>query len=397
MAPRELLVLVLLGLGAGCSSSGPAALDAAVDAGQDLTVVDQPAHHEALVPDVTVPDFNMGEGCRDASECGKSSPLCALFDAGLKRGLCTTTCTPDNFNTPASEDSCPDGFVCGILPTSGKPTEYYCLKKCTPSMVQNPCPASSQRACNPLSSKYTQTLGQAACLYPSCRSDRDCPVESAISCSTDGPCATLGAGAFCDGSYCAKPGKCMPGGLCGPHGQGNSNAHVADPCQSDLDCPGNGYCLREEANLTGSPHYHNGYCTVPSCVFAKDVPEYACPAGSTCNRMLSAGLCEKICDLAKDGDCRGYAKDNGGDYECYGFNLIIVDGKTLAADAPVCASAPAQTCTSLGPGLDCTYLTSVANPTHMTCRDGKTGATKSNLKDPGGVCLDDTASGPFQN
>jgi hypothetical protein len=45
--------------------------------------------------------------------------------------------------------------------------------------------------------------------------------------------------------------------------------------------------------------------------------------------------------------------------------------------------------------LDCTHLADTGNPTHMACRDGKTGAIKANPKDPTGVCLDDTASGPF--
>jgi hypothetical protein len=390
---RSTIALLALSL-AGCSSS-PATPDGPPDASVDLPAADRA--RDATRPDLAPPSFNMGEGCKDESQCGKDSPLCALMDTTLKLGLCTTTCTPDNFNTTANEDTCPQGFVCGIFPVSGKKPEYYCLKKCTPNLDTNPCPASSGRACNFVSSKYTQTIGVAACLHPACKNDKDCPVESSTSCTAGASCSALGADAFCDGSYCARPGKCRPGGLCGPHTQGNSAAKVSDPCQSDLDCAGNGYCLREEKNLFGNPHYHNGYCTVPGCIFEKDVPEYACPAGSTCMRLFNGGLCEKICDPAKAEDCRGYAKDQGGDYDCYGYNTIMLDGKVLASDAPVCASAPGVTCTSLGSTLDCTYLAPTkANPQNMVCRDGKTGAIKTNPKDPSGVCLDDTASGAFQ-
>jgi hypothetical protein len=135
---------------------------------------------------------------------------------------------------------------------------------------------------------------------------------------------------------------------------------------------------------------------IPNCTFAKQLPAFACPAGATCNNLFYGGQCHKSCDLTKATDCRGYAGDKGGDYECYAWNNLVI-GSTQVSDAPVCANAAGQTCDNLGTKLDCSSLgLESGNTTKMSCRDRYTGVAKANKADPTGVCLDDTASGPFE-
>ena len=202
--------------------------------------------------------------------------------------------------------------------------------------------------------------------------------------------------AFCEPVFgrCALPGNCTPGGLCGPHDYGNEAAAVGDPCESDLDCPGTGGCLVEE-DLGFGVEYRNGYCVVRGCSFADAVPEYACPEGSTCHNLFYGGLCHKRCALDDPASCRGVEGDQGGDYECYAWDRLTL-GDIAVSDGPVCQSAMLQTCDSLGTHLDCSALgVDEDNPTQMVCRDLLSGGTKSDPFDPSGVCLDNTASGPF--
>jgi hypothetical protein len=352
------------------------------DRSPDRTAVDAPW-----------PDFNMGEGCVGNSDCKKESPICLVLDPARPVRICTRTCVLDNPKTPGNEDTCPPGFICGAFKV-GATYEKYCLKKCAPSLTQNPCPPSSNQTCHPLSAKTTAVIDQAACLNPACRNDRDCPVYADKPCTLDTDCATLGATAFCSDHECALPGKCAPSGLCGPHTQGKATAKVGDPCKNDLDCPGNGGCLQEVASAYGAtkPYYRNGYCTVSYCVFSKDLPEHACPQGSACNRLFNGGLCMKTCKLTAAQDCRGNTADKGGDYECYALQKVAI-GSTPVAPEPICAAALTVPCDTMNAG--CAQVGDTGNPTNMSCRDPITNAAKTDAQDPTGVCLDDTASGPF--
>lgn len=389
----------------GCSddSSGAdigAASDAAVDvSGQgDLLLPDTTAPPDT---NATLPRGNMGEGCTGASDCKKGSDLCVIYDSDNNRGICSRKCTPDDSTTPLiDEDNCPDDFFCAAFKFSNK-TVHYCLKKCDPSLKKNDCPKSSKQACHPLSTRFS-SLDQAVCWYAACTTAKDCPVLGSKTCSTDKDCSSLGTGAFCytdtTPSRCALPGKCSAGGICAPHTHGKSTAKVGDPCTSDLDCPNNGRCLPEDNSGSSGigVSYRNGYCSVPYCSFSKQLPEYACPSGSTCHNLFFGGLCHKTCDLAKKGTCRGNAQDRGGDYECYDWSQLTI-GNTKVSAKPVCQNAPTQECDSFGSSatLSCASLSPQGNKTNMSCRDRYTGAKKSNPKDPKGICLDDTASGPF--
>ncbi|MCC6748761.1 MAG: hypothetical protein IT371_13965 [Deltaproteobacteria bacterium] len=404
MTRRETGVGLALALALACGCKGSsgtpdaapsptrdaAAVDAAGDAGRDA------APDAAVAPDLGL-ESNLGQGCSGNATCKKGSPLCIMMDFDRGLGICSRACKPDSPATPlANEDDCPEGYVCGAFRfTSG--TSNYCLKKCTPSLTQNPCPSSSGQTCHPLSTRYA-SLKQAVCWYLACKDGKDCPVYANKTCAGDPDCAAVASDAFCDldQKRCARPGNCTKGGLCGPHAFGSAKAKVGDPCASDLDCPNSGACLEEAADKTAiGPSYHNGYCTVRNCAFGKAVPEFACPTGSTCAQMYYGGLCMKSCTLASANDCRGHGADKGGDYECYAYDAISVGG-VPAAETPICMNAARQICSDLGGTLTCESFAAKGNPTNMSCRDRFTGQAKSNPKDPKGVCLDDTASGPFQ-
>jgi len=395
---------VLAGLGlllvAACSD------DTSVksDLGRDARV--REAAVEAALPDTGAPDLRkdskpgvtkMGEGCVNKDDCGADAPLC-LMPTGGSLGICSKACTPDDPGTPLlNEDDCGEGNLCSTF-TIGSKDYFYCLKTCKPSTTKTNCPASSKRTCHPFATRYTGDLAVPACWYMACQSDKDCPVFGAKTCVLDSECTGLGADAYCDSAgRCARPGKCTAGGLCGTHALGKATAKVGDPCTADFDCPGSGRCLTEtsEAGAVGLS-WKNGYCVVSYCSFAAELPDSKCPTGSTCNNLYYGGLCFKSCALDVASDCRGNAADKGGDYECYAWdNLVTGSGQQKISEGPICMSAATQTCDSLGTKLDCTALADSKKPTNMSCRDRFTGVKKANKADPTGVCLDDTASGPF--
>ncbi len=351
---------------------------------------------------ITPKDHNIGVGCAQNTDCKKDSPLCLQLNAlftWAKGGVCTAKCTPDSSTTPlVDEDSCPKpGYRCASFRYSSG-TINYCLKKCDPSLTKNPCDAKSGTTCHPRSTQWSGSLTQAVCLWPKCTTNKDCPVTLKKTCTTDSDCSGQGTGAFCYTSgQCALPGNCTTGGLCGKHTKGKTGAKVGDACKDDKDCPGNGACMREDSTGSGNigVHNRNGYCTIGSCSFAKTLTDFACDSGSACNGLYYGGTCFKKCDLKKASDCRGNAKDKGGDFECYAWNNLSVGG-TAITSSPLCQSAASITCDFLGTSLDCSSLGLQNNPTKMGCRDRYTGKAKATKYDTTGVCLDDTASGAFK-
>ena len=127
-------------------------------------------------------------------------------------------CVLDDPNTKfENEEKCGEGFKCADL--GDQQPFLRCLKKCTPSLTANPCPAKSKTACNPTSARFTDT-GEAVCFYLACEKNEDCPVYAVKACGATPECSSVGADAFCDvdAQTCARPGNCTPGGLCGPRG-----------------------------------------------------------------------------------------------------------------------------------------------------------------------------------
>ena len=293
------------------------------------------------------------------------------------------------------EDSCPKpGYKCATFRYSGGTNYYYCLKTCDPSLTKNPCDAKSNTTCHPRSTQWSGSLNSAVCIWPKCNNNKDCPVSLKKTCSKDADCAGEGTGAFCYTSgQCALPGNCTAGGICGKHTHGKATAKVGDACKDDKDCPANGTCFTESSTTSGAIGVanRNGYCAITYCSFSKKVSDFACDSGSSCH-----GLCFKKCDLKKATDCRGNAKDKGGDYECYAWNNISVGGSAVSA-SPLCQSAASITCDFFGTAstVDCTSLGMQNNPTKMGCRDRYTGKAMAKKTDPTGVCLDETASGSF--
>lgn len=407
---RTLALMVLFALGAlvaGCSDDTKqptpdggkkdtlrkeAAVGSEGGGGSDLLPDTKPK------TDLPPADSKLGEGCGSAKDCSKDAALCLMPEGSKGVGICSMECTGDDPGTPLiNEDSCPNGYLCASFAYTTK-TYYYCLKKCTPSLTKNDCPASSNRACHPSSTRYGD-LEVAVCWYLKCTDGKDCPVFSDTKCVIDSDCTSIAADAFCDSSryLCARPGKCEASGLCGNHSYGKATAKVGDPCKNDFDCPPNGECLNEVADPNGiGVSWRNGYCTIPGCSFATSLTNAACPTGSTCNHLYYGGLCNKTCKLDAATDCRNNSADKGGDYECYAWNNLVIGSTNVTAE-PVCVNAASQTCDSLGTKLTCASLgTESGNTTNMDCRDRYTGVVKANKADPNGVCLDDTASGPFE-
>lgn len=250
------------------------------DAGADITTLPD-GGGDMERPDVGAPDapifeHNIGEGCENNSTCEPNSPVCIMYDPDERRGICSMECTPDNPDTPLLvEDDCPKGYICGDFVYSDV-TYHYCLKTCTPSLEQNPCPESSGQSCSPASAAFA-SLGTTVCWYGACEADTDCPVFSAVECSGDTACTdALGSEAFCLSGRCALPGNCTTGGLCGVHGRGQDDVKIGDPCESDLDCADNGFCFGDDDG------YPNGYCASGYC--DTGLPGFECGAGATCHR-----------------------------------------------------------------------------------------------------------------
>ena len=340
---------------------------------------------------------NFGQGCEANSNCQPGSPLCVLIDTEQNFGICTAECTRDDPATELlNEDSCPADFTCGTFDFGGA-TFNYCLQECTPSLTTNPCPANTKTTCHPDSTQFT-SLSQAVCWFSKCEDGRDCPVFAERGCASDQQCADLGADAFCDddSQRCALPGNCTASGLCGAHTRGMDGVAVGSPCSSDLDCPGRGFC-RRETDSDGSTSHRNGYCTIRGCIFGASEPRFRCPAGSTCHRLFVGGLCHKTCDPASEQDCRAHGADRGGDYECYDWSDLAIGGVRIA-DRAVCQAAT-RACNTLGRDgsgelRDCSLLAPDGNPNNMRCRASQTGVDLP-PHDSRGICLDDTASGPF--
>lgn len=324
------------------------------------------------------------------------------FLLGTGLNLCSTSCTPDDPQTPlVNEDSCPDlaSFVCAPANPSF-PSQHLCLRRCKPAYGPSTCGAGL--ACHWASTSYSRSIDEAVCVYPRCTGGGDCPVYLSLSC-TPGATAqcTSVAGAFCasdelsaTGGTCALAGTChQASGLCLPHASTGQGA-IGATCKDDRDCKSGMRCDRQRG-VAGQLHARNGYCTLEGCAFAASLPERACPSGSVCNRLFPGGLCFKACKLETASDCRGNANDKHGDYDCYAWNNLAA-GNVMIADAPTCEPADTYPCDFFAQTkLDCSYLGSYpGNSTQMACRDRTTGSLKPSPTSPDGFCLDTTSSGP---
>jgi hypothetical protein len=326
------------------------------------------------------------------------------FLLGTGVNLCSTSCTPDDLQTPlVNEDSCPDltSFVCAAANPSF-PSQHLCLRRCKPAYGTSTCGAGL--ACHWTSTSYSQSIDEAVCVFPRCTSNKECPIYTATSCSSVGaPCSSAGVptGSFCaadetspTGGSCAMAGICDLGsGLCAPHVSTGGGA-IGATCKDDRDCKSGMRCDRERTT-SGLLHARGGYCTLEGCAFAASLPQRACPSGSVCNRLFPGGRCFKACKLETASDCRGNPNDKHGDYDCYAWNNLAA-GTVMIADAPTCEPADTYPCDFFAQTkLDCSYLGNYpGNSTQMACRDRATGAVKPAPTSPDGFCLDTTSSGP---
>lgn len=372
----------------------------------------------------------IGKPCgADGSGCGPNM-TCLLTDE-TRGGVCTCPCVPDDPSTPlVNEDQCPDlsQNICAAVRLSDGSMFNFCARKCAPTLGSSTC--TSPLACQPEAATALELPGQAVCLFMGCQSDYDCPVLTSIPCKLDtsGVPSGCAPGARCvkdanDPTHglCARAGHCdKVSGLCAPRTQDlTPTAKVGDPCGSDLDCAGNQRCEQERAaGLPGGAsctqgeqccsgvctfgkcepgacvvHARHGYCVIDGCAFAS-LTAYACPAGSSCNRLEPQGICQRTCELSNASSCRGNPQDKLGDYECRAWNNVEVGGLPVG-DVPLCDFADAMRCNSY-PSVGCDVVgVSPANSTDMSCRDAS-GQKLSDPKSPLGLCLDDTASGPSQ-
>jgi len=265
--------------------------------------------------------------------------------------------TDHHKTTLVDEDDCPKDAVCSYISESRVIGKGWCLKRCKPSPSSNPCPVGSETVCHPIS-EWNTMRGITVCWFHGCNSDKECPVTVGGQCTTDQPCAAARKGAFCSKGACALPGNCTTAGICGPHKHGSPAAKVGAPCASDLQCPGNGSCLKSISTPSDNG-YPNGYCAVRNCTYSKQLPQYACPKGSTCTHLYYGGICFKTCKLDEAKTCRGHAKDRGGDYECQAWNNRTVwwrDSAEPFSKEPVCVSAAICPCDYLKSTGSCSSL-----------------------------------------
>ncbi|MBW2731573.1 MAG: hypothetical protein JRH20_04215 [Deltaproteobacteria bacterium] len=369
--------------------------DISVDSKSDITLDQGPSADSSVdstidaTVDTGVPTTNIGALCTSSSTC-TGGGQCEISVGGI--AFCTIpNCTPDDPATSQNEDSCPDLAynICGSLRLSTT-TAYHCLRRCQPRSDGNDCALGL--ACAPDSGDITSKLGVAVCTASACEVDSDCPVFTGGTCNT----STLqgcGAGETCkvytDGGFCSLSGQCNAlSGLCEGHTRGQAGATIGSPCAGDVDCGDDMICFTE-TTIGSSVLWHQGYCTIASCVFSDTVTAYTCPSGSVCNRsyLFMQGICQKSCDVSGATDCRGEAGDILGDYECYAWDNLVFNG-TPVASTPVC-DMPVP-CDFLSSG--CPALGSSGNPTNMACRDLQDKLLTSGV-DPNGLCLDNTSSG----
>lgn len=295
-----------------------------------------------LRPDIGPSDPNIGDPCTGINDC-RGGASCVLTIGG--QGICTIrACTLDDPATSANEDDCPQPWrnACSALPLIGGNTANYCLQRCTPRTTGNDC--SAGLACDVFSVNLTQSLKGTVCASSACQADSDCPVLTDRTCDgqTGSGCASGETCTDSDGAgtyLCAKHGHCnLLSGLCEGHSHGQFAVPIGAPCKADTDC-GNNMVCRTERGSGNDLRWHNGYCTVFGCAFAQTVPAYGCPTGSSCNLWYATGACQRNCTLGRAADCRDNPADKLGDYECYAWNQLTLDGDPIAAtavcDAPV--------------------------------------------------------------
>lgn len=320
--------------------------------------------------------------------CELEGGLCVTAKRdGKPRGRwCSRRCTPDDTATgELDEDDCPAGSRCVFFEPG-----WICAQTCTLSAERPGC-AARFLSCDP-STVNLRPYGQVVCLHAGCAADRECSLLGLASdlCSTDNQCKTrLGAAdAFCQGVRCARPGRCLPSGLCGVHDKGSPTARIGDPCETDFQCPSAAFCLPEVDRSGKETGHRNGYCTSVGCAYANLLPFKECPAGATCSTLDTFdGECLRICDPGAAASCRGHAQDKAGDYECYDATRARHNGLPVAS-WPFCA--PPVRCSR---SSSCANLAPVLNPQKMRCVDPETGSDLPE-RSPTGVCRDDTSSGP---
>ncbi len=342
-------------------------------------------------PDVGPTGPNVGAPCSTTSDC-KGGTQCLLNLGGVS--ICTMTCTTDNPKTTQNEDSCPNlaKNICGEVRLASGGTQNYCFQKCQPRSNGNDCPA--ELACDPTSGDVTGSSELAICGRPACKTNVDCNVFTAKTCTSTS--AGCGTGETCvalsSGNRCARPGLCnTTSGMCEGHNQGVANVKIGAPCAADVDCGNDQFCLRESG--TGAAVvWRGGYCTKLGCVHQNTVPKLACPSGSSCSRAYGAasGLCLKSCSLSDATTCRNRSGDFLGDYDCYAWDHYSIGGKPVAT-TPVC-DLPIH-CNFFTSG--CSGLGLSPNSTNMTCRNKNNNVLASST-DPSGFCLDNSAAGPVQ-
>ena len=379
------------------------------DSRRDLPPIDQvivsDKRVDTLAPDTLAPDLppapdigpsgpNVGAVCTQPSDC-TGGTSCLLSLGGVN--ICTiAACTQDNPATASiDEDSCPNlaKNICAALPLASGSTQNYCVQRCQPRAASNDCPA--QLACDPAAGGLVDDTTIGVCTTKACKADIDCPVFTAKSCtSATGAGCSAAAGETCialsSGDRCAVAGHCNTvSGMCEGHSKGKAGAKVGDACAADVDCGNDQICLRESVSGT-TTSWRGGYCTIFSCMHATLVPKFACPSGSVCNRRYGVvnGVCMRSCTIKTASTCRGRTGDFFGDYDCYGWDGFMLDGKAVTT-TPVC-DMPVP-CDYYSGG--CPPLGLTPNSTNMSCRDLKNVA-KTNPADPTGYCLDNTMAGP---
>jgi len=269
-------------------------------------------------------------GCRGDSDC-PGGWWCARVDDAPNSstdqrsfGMTRNVCMPRTFCAPCETDH--DCNAAATTPGTAGAAQQYCVKDAHGTgLCTSSCSTDSNCNLDAACKQFKQ------CEDKTCAKDADCPAYSTgmghsmciagacrVSCAADADCANAGGTATGGAEVCDAASKtCRPkscpsgadGGTCVETCSANADCGVGrtcaslsacqprageclgkgafcDPCRSDADCTGGGFCLYADYST-------ERYCSSPvmgtTCPTTGALPAGACPAAPTGSPAAGVG------------------------------------------------------------------------------------------------------------
>jgi len=303
-----------------------AGIDAAVEAGEDATAVDDAGDATAADTDVAAP-CPAGQKCPCTTDAECETGKC-IIDPATGTGVCAEPC---------QAGKCPAGFVCTTVTTPGGATAELCLPepKCQP--VAEACNGKDDNCDGAIDEGFC--FDGNPCTDDACTSGGECThPNNTLPCSDNNACT---AGDAC------KDGQCVAGALPG--------CDDGSPCTKDSCDAATGTC--SNVALTG------GCEDGDACTLGDQCAAGACVPGATLNCNDGNPCSDDSCDakvgcinLASTATCSDGDPCTDGD-QCD-------KGACVAGGPKDCDDATACTLDACKDGI-CTHL-----PIDATCTDG---------------------------